>query len=123
MSAGFLDLERRFGWTYDINLERRLINLDPTRTVHFDWQHVIFVSGIFQANADLFVRPIKNEIRTFTKLHWQFPKCFDRIKVGSAVDVALSKEKFACNASEGLAILLIYCWLCQSRRCAAARET
>ena len=44
-SAGFEELERRFGWNFDPGLEARLIRLDPPRTVHFDWQHVVFVGG------------------------------------------------------------------------------
>jgi len=108
-SAGFEELERRFGWNFDPGLEARLIRLDPPRTVHFDWQHVVFVGGVFNVHMEIFIRTLamKSKLLAYLRLPWMFPRTH-KVRAYDAASVAVNKEKFGCTASEGLTILHLY---------------
>jgi hypothetical protein len=108
-SAGFEELERRFGWNFDPGLEARLIRLDPPRTVHFDWQHVVFVGGVFNVHMEIFIRTLamKSKLLAYLRLPWMFPR-IHKVRAYDAASVAVNKEKFGCTASEGLTILHLY---------------
>ena len=111
MRAGFQEVERRLGWNYDHQLVQRAKILQPTLTTHFDFMHIIFVSGMFNTRLHLLCKQfgLGRKLREFAALEWSFPaRLQNKTSVGQAIDTALSKsEKFGCGASDGMTILLL----------------
>ena len=107
--AGFQDVERRLGWNHDHQLVQRVKLLQPTLTTHFDFMHVIFVSGIFNVQLHLLCKQFNlgRKLQEFAALEWTFPNSLNS-RVGQAIDTALSKsDKFGCGASDGMTVLLL----------------
>lgn len=124
-SSDFDELQRRFGYSYDPHLRVRLSILRPLETTHFDYMHVLYVGGVFQVHAMLFLKGLnlKAKAHQFASLPWKFPRQFGEFKPAEALVVALSKtDKFGCSASDGMTLLMLFVRLRLSLSCLVAES-
>jgi hypothetical protein len=124
--GAFKQLQQQAGFTHSpgsILLDPAMnAYVHPAQATMFDWMHVYFVSGIFNATVGLLMKEIQGvasyaELDQFLRC-WRFPKRLDHAAGGT--DVACAKRArsslkdvtFKCSASEGLSVYkLVLMWL------------
>ena len=114
------ELEVRLGWNYlpgglmfDAEMARVV---EPSQHLLFDWVHIYFVNGVFNAHAGLLLRDLHlsrdikyQDVLEFVKM-WSWPNAVNSLTGKNAMDggrwrTMLEKGSFTCSASEGLSLL------------------
>ena len=118
------ELERRLGWTFTPDLERRLALAPPPRVLCFDWMHVIFVTGVFNYHMGCLVWCMGGRGITYAAMHAYAGACKwpgRWSKIGKDVfspkraESSLKAGHLKCTASEGLCMLPVCMPLCGRR--------
>lgn len=124
----FQELQTRLGWNYEpaglMFSERWRTLVSPPSVCTFDWMHIFFVNGIFNAHAGLLLREMRTRKVTPDMLHqycseWRWPAA-----VGSAsgadvfgpkrVRSSLESSSLKAGASEGLSLWPVMANFCRA---------
>ena len=84
--GAFTELQRKLGWNFcpgSLTLRPRILDIcDPVKVVLYDWMHIFFVNGVFNAHVGLFMAAMKPHAVTYSLLEkyideWTWPKQFN----------------------------------------------
>ena len=118
--GAFEELERRLGWNYtpgSLVLEPRILDIcDPVRVVLYDWMHVFFVNGVFNAHVGLLMRRLKPHGITYDMLKqytepWKAPKQFtdaNEVLSTKRAQSSWKAEVLKASASESLSLMPVF---------------
>ena len=117
------ELQTRLGWTWDVNLERRITLAPPPHVLCVDWMHVLFVTGVFNYHMGCLVWYLGDSHGvTYKSLDLYVKSCKwpgRWSKIGKdlfSTKRATSSWKaghLKCTASEGLCMLPVCQRLCR----------
>ena len=116
------ELQTRLGWTWDVDLERRLALAPPPRVLCVDWMHVLFVTGVFNYHMACLVWYMCSYGVTYAAMDayaraCKWPGRWNKIdKDVFSTKRAASSWKVGhlkCSASEGLCMMPVCRRLCR----------
>ena len=120
----FKELQTRLGWTWDAGLPRRICRAPPTQVVCYDWQHVLFVNGVFNTHLGVLMIYLSSVGITYKALHTYCSQYCWPGRVGSPAEALNEKRArsswdacvFKASASEGLGLMPVCRMLCAPHR-------
>lgn len=118
--GAFAELEIRLGWKHSphgvMYSPQVLPRVLPSKIVCFDYAHVLFVNGVFNINAGLFIgmlwrSPMPRNIVVDYVGQWQWPKSVsgsispNGVFSAARLRSSLEAKTLKCTASEGISLL------------------